>query len=71
MRETSAYDEAREEGRRQQYRKIMLDLGTQRFGLPSDVEKNTIFNISDPERLERTCLRLLKATSWRDLLDTP
>ena len=49
-----------------------LRLGRQRFNkVPSRQQKTQLKGTTDLARLQRICDRLLQASSWTDLLDTP
>jgi hypothetical protein len=65
------FEEVRQEGRLEGARRILVRLGTQRLGPPSEAEKNTLSTISDLERLERMLDRLVPPAHWRALLNTP
>jgi hypothetical protein len=71
MREPTTDQPILDEGRLEATREVLFILGTQFYGPPSEGEKNAILNISDPERLERMCLRLVTPANWRVLLNTP
>jgi hypothetical protein len=49
----------------------LLRLGRQRFGEPSEAASSALTALTDVKRLEKLTERLLQATSWQDLLDTP
>ncbi len=52
-------------------RRILLLQGETAFG-PADAETRTLVEqITDLEQLEKLSVRLLKATSWHDLLAAP
>jgi hypothetical protein len=61
----------RDEGSTEEVRKNLLRLGRQRFGAASRAVEATINGISDLERLERMSDRILHASSWTELLETP
>ncbi|HKI35125.1 MAG TPA: hypothetical protein VKA46_24930 [Gemmataceae bacterium] len=75
MRESVTFmailDEGRQKGREVQLKTDIQELGEQRFG-PADEPTLTKLNgITDIDHLQRIHRRLLKASSWLDLLDTP
>ena len=61
-------DEGRIAGRVDALIHIILHLGAERWGQPSEGEKVALEAISDAERLERMGSRLLAVSSWDDLL---
>jgi hypothetical protein len=71
MKESSGYQIILDEGRLDEAKKILLRLGRQSFGVPSEAIKASLEAISDLERLERMSDRVLTAASWSELLDTP
>jgi predicted transposase YdaD len=79
MRESSTYqailDEGREEGREEgalrEARKLLLRQGHRKFGAPEPAVEATVQAITDLDRLERMCDRLLDVMTWQDLLATP
>jgi predicted transposase YdaD len=79
VHESSTYQAILEEGRAKGYilgqmlalQGILLRLGRKRFGRLSPRVKKTILAITHVPRLKRLTDRILTATSWQDLLDTP
>ena len=87
MRESSTYqailDEGRAEGltrgraegltrgRAEEARALVLELGSQRYGAPTEQVRATLLAISDPHRLHSLARRLLDVSSWNELLDLP
>jgi predicted transposase YdaD len=72
MKESSVYQgllqEGRVEGRAEEARKLLLRLGTLRFG-PLDAGSTTMLEtIADLEQLERLTERVLIVSSWNELL---
>jgi predicted transposase YdaD len=61
----------REEGRANEARAIIKRLGTRRFGKPSTEYESRLKAINDVKRLEALADRILDATSWDDLFQTP
>jgi hypothetical protein len=72
MRDSSTYqailDEGRVEGRVEGERRLLLLLGTPRFGEPDAATRTRIESITDSETLERLAARLLSTSSWDELL---
>jgi len=61
-------EEGREQGRVEEARRLVLDLGTDKFGAPEPSLVSTVETIGDPDVLERLVRRILRATSWQELL---
>jgi predicted transposase YdaD len=76
MRESSTYqailaegrEEGREEGRAQEARRLLLLLGSDRYGPPNAKIRATIESIAAVERLEQLTRRLPGASSWEELM---
>jgi len=72
MRESSTYqmilDEGRVEGRVEEARTLLVQLGVDKFGVPSEDASQALETIADVERLERLIRRILRARSWDELL---
>lgn len=80
MRESSTYqavlDEGRIEGRAEgeslgrvaEARRVILDLGAQKFGRPDAATQQFLERLQDLEQLERLIRRILAADSWTALL---
>ncbi len=71
MRDSDTYLAILDEGREEQIKKDILRLAQKRFGPPDESLTARLNGITDLERLERLLDRLLEATGWQDLLDTP
>jgi predicted transposase YdaD len=71
MRESSSYQLILDEGRVEERQKVLLELGTERFGPPTEPERNILSSLTDLDRLERITKRLLRAADWQELLSTP
>jgi predicted transposase YdaD len=77
LKDSSFYQVLLEEGRRlgelegrlKVTREAVHRLGRIRFGEPAEATRAAIEAIDDLRRLELLTLRILKATSWDDLLD--
>ena len=68
MRESDTYQAIVEEGRLEEARRIILDVGAERFGEPSQDIQGVIGRIVDIDRLRRLHRHLLKAADWQELL---
>jgi len=71
MRESDTYLAIMDEGREEQSKRLILDLAQIRFGAAVEPVITRLNAISDIARLERVHHRILDASSWQDLLDTP
>ena len=75
MRESSTYQaiiaEGVEKGSTSEARRILLMLGSKRFGPASPDVQRQIEQQSGIERLEELTQRVLEASSWDDLLAAP
>lgn len=58
----------REEGRLEEARRLLLLLGTKRFGGPDRKTQATLDKIASPQQLEQMAARLLEVESWQELL---
>jgi predicted transposase YdaD len=58
----------RMEGRVEGEQRLILRLGTLRFGEPSEAERTAINGITNLEQLETLASRLFSAESWAELL---
>jgi predicted transposase YdaD len=72
MRESVTYqailEEGREEGRVEELHRTILRLGRERFGEADQTIRQNIEAITDIDALEELSLRLLKVSSWAELL---
>jgi len=80
MRESSTYraiveegrleglEQGRQEGATEALRKVLLELGSDRFGEPSRRVQRTLTKITDANRLEALIRRLNTVESWQTLL---
>ncbi|MCC7370365.1 MAG: hypothetical protein IT306_18210 [Chloroflexi bacterium] len=60
--------EGRAEGRVDTARRFILDLGSDKFGAPSQTTTSILESISDLSILERLHRRILTASTWAELL---
>lgn len=70
MTESTAYDEAVEEGEVKRSHRLVLRLGRKRFGDPDAATERELRSIRDLDRLERLADAILSAASWAELLAT-
>lgn len=71
MRDSDTYMAILDEGRIDEARKMILQLGKKRLGTPDASVAITLQGVDDLERLERLLGRLLEVKNWQELLDTP
>jgi len=71
MQESDTYLAILDEGRLDEVRKLVLQLGQRKFGPASDDVVTAVKGIEDLERLERLHARLLDVSSWQELLQVP
>jgi hypothetical protein len=71
MEESDTYLAIIDEGREKEAKKGISRLGKRRFGPPEKDIELALEAITDLDRLERVLDRILDATNWQDLLDTP
>lgn len=70
MQESDTYLMIVDEGMEKQAKKAILLFGEERLGPADEAIKSELKNVSDLERLDRMIRRTVKATSWREILDT-
>ncbi len=71
MRDSDTYLAIIDEGREEQVKEDILLLGEERFASADESVRARLGTITDLARLQRMIRRLLKASSWQDLIDTP
>ena len=71
MHESTAYDEAVEEGYIKASHRFLLKLGRKLLGSPDPSVEPALISIQDVERLERMTEAILTVKSWDELLSTP
>ena len=69
--ERLAKEEGRAEAQAEALQKTVLRLGKLRIGKPSKQIVSAVGAITDVDRLERLTEKILQATTWQELLDTP
>ena len=70
MHESSTYQFILDEGEARGLRKVILNLGTKRFGAADEASKAILLATDDLARLEYLTQRLLEVHSWRELLES-
>jgi hypothetical protein len=68
MRESVTYHIILEEGRVEEARRTVLDLGADKFGPPAESTAATIQELEDLDVLHRMVRAVLRANSWQELL---
>jgi hypothetical protein len=71
MHESETYQAVMDEGQEKHAKAVILSLGKAKFGVPDPATMTRIEGANDLQWLDRVIARVLKATSWEDLLDTP
>ena len=75
MKESSTYqaivEEGRCEGRIAETRKLLLLVGTARFGPPDEPTRAAVERMNNIELLEGLFIRLANVSGWHDLLASP
>jgi predicted transposase YdaD len=68
MRESATYQLILDEGRAEEARKLLLRLGTRRFGTPDHRTQTALEETISTDRLEQLADRLLDVSGWDELL---
>jgi len=71
MQESTAFDEAIEEGELRGKIDILLRMGRKRFGVSEANADGKLAAIRDLDRLDRLADSILSVDSWQELLETP
>jgi hypothetical protein len=71
MEESWTYQAIVEKGRVKGARRILLHLGTARFGAPPAWIEANVAAVQDGDALEGLCFRLLEVASWEELFTPP
>lgn len=71
MQESDTYLAILDEGQVKATREIILIVGEELLGTPSESIKAQLSNITDLARLKRMVRRAAKAASWQEILETP
>ena len=68
--ESSVYQETVEEARLMEVRRLILTLGTDKFGTPDSSVVGALESDDNLERLERMHRSILRASNWQELIAT-
>jgi hypothetical protein len=71
MEESDTFLMILDRGQEKRAKRDILLFGEERLGPADDTIKAELENVSDLERLDRMVRRTVKATNWREILDTP
>ena len=71
MEYSDTYLEILEEGAAKEARRFLLLLGSDRFGQPDPATRVALEAITNPKRLEQLGRRMLRVSSWQELLAKP
>jgi hypothetical protein len=71
MEDSDTYLMIIEQGCEKEAKSVLLRQGTRRFGAPDETISTQLSAITDLERLHRLEERVLDASTWQELLDTP
>ena len=67
-RESPVFQATLRERRAAEARRVVLDLGTEKFGPPDAAVARTVESLDDLDTLERLIRRILTASSWQELV---
>jgi len=70
VQESTSYQYVLRQGALNDRRETLLELGGERFGPPDDAVATSLAGITDLDRLKRMTRRLLRVSSWQELLRT-
>ena len=72
MRDSDTWMAIFDEGRLDEAKRLIIQLGTKRLGPPDEATSKALGAIEDLDRLESLgCIRILDVTSWQELLAAP
>jgi predicted transposase YdaD len=63
------FDQGVAQGVAQGQRQVLLELGTEKFGPPSEAVEKRLLAFSDPAELKKISKKILQATAWAELFD--
>jgi hypothetical protein len=71
MQESDTYLAILDEGQEKGARDLLLIVGEERFGPPTESAKAQLDAVTDLPRLKRMGRRAVTASGWQEILDTP
>ncbi len=71
VEESTTYQYIIEQGGLKQARRMLIQLGADKFGAPTKKVRAAIQESEDLQRLERMVRHVLTATSWNEVVETP
>lgn len=71
MHDSSAFEYYEDKGRVDEGHRMLLRLGSRRFGTPDAATETALRAVEDLDRIERMADVILTATSWQELLTAP
>jgi hypothetical protein len=71
LEDSTTYQLILRRGAERETRRLLIRLGTRRFGPPPASTADAFTAVTDRDRLERMILAALDAAGWDDLLPTP
>ena len=71
LEESTTYQWILSQGEARALRKLLLEMGAERFGPPADAISSTIQGVEDPARLNVLVKRVSLVKTWDELLAAP
>jgi hypothetical protein len=71
MQESDTYLAILDEGQEKGARNVILIVGEERLGQPTESVRAQLGAVTDLPRLMRMARRAVKAASWQEIVDTP
>jgi hypothetical protein len=71
MEESTTYQYILRRGAERELHKVLLVLGQEKWGLPSQEVETALRAVTDLDRLERMAIAVLSVSNWQELLATP
>jgi hypothetical protein len=71
MEESVTYQAILRKGRTQEAQAMLLRVGSEKLGEPDEQSRAAVEAIQDTERLEGLAVRVLRSSSWEELLAQP
>ncbi len=71
MHESDTYQAILDEGEVRGVHHLLIRQGRKKFGEPDEATRRALLEITDLDRLDRLSVRLLRVSTWQELLTTP